>query len=58
MGKNEGMDTTNFEKRHVHDVYVADKQDQQHLRLMKEVLECNLMMLKNWECFHWENSWF
>ena len=47
MGKNEGMDTTNFEKRHVHDVYVADKQDQQHLRLMKEVLECNLMMLKN-----------
>eukprot|EP00434_Breviolum_minutum_P016191 symbB.v1.2.014267.t1/scaffold1033.1/size247163/5 len=29
MGKNEGMDTTNLEKKLVHDVYVADKNDQQ-----------------------------
>lgn len=45
MGKNEGMDTTNFEKKFVHDVYLADKNDQQHLRSRK-ILEINLVVLK------------
>lgn len=46
MGKNEGMDTTNFEKKLVHDVYVADKNDQERLRLRK-YLDIILVVLKN-----------